>query len=201
MNRSIWAAAAAALLFSVPAIADDRSQVLESFGKCAGMADDKARLACYDALAPQVRDALSAPPPMVASAPYAPTEQEQKSWFGFDVGALFGTSPSKQTTPQQFGSDQIPQAAPPVNAAAPAQPAEVDSITAGVTDYAFTPFGKFIVFLDNGQVWRQEEGDTDRAHFAKNPKDNTVTISRGFLGSYNLTVNDSGNLIKVKRVK
>jgi hypothetical protein len=47
-------AAAAAVIFAVPALAQDREQVLEALGKCAGLADDKARLACYDALAPRV---------------------------------------------------------------------------------------------------------------------------------------------------
>ena len=207
MNRLLLGAATAALFFSMPAIADDRSRVLEALGKCTALTDDKARLACYDALSPQIKNALGTPPAIVASVqppaapPPPPTEEQQKSWFGFDPGALFGTAPARQTTPQQFGSDQMPAAPQPANAAAPAQPAEIDTITMGVTEYAFTPFGKFIVFLDNGQVWRQEQGDSDHAQFARNPKDNKVTISRGFLGSYNLTINDSAKLFKVTRVK
>ena len=77
----------------------------------------------------------------------------------------------------------------------------VDSITAGVSEFAYNPFGRFIVFLDNGQVWKQIEGDVDRAVFPKLGKDNKVTISRGFIGSYNLTINDSAKVFKVTRVK
>jgi hypothetical protein len=197
MNRSLWGAAAAVVFFAVPALGADQTQVLEALGKCAGLADDKARLACYDALAPQVKDALGAPPPAVASTqPPAtpgqqpPTQEQQKSWFGFDIHNIFGTAPEQQTTPP-----------PPPPGTAPAQPPAIDSITAGVTDYAINPFGKFIVFLDNGQVWRQEQGDADRAQFKKNPKDNKVTISRGFIGSYNMTLNDSDKVYKVTRVK
>lgn len=189
--------AATVLLLSRPAMADEREQVLEAMGKCASVADDKSRLACYDALAPRAKDALATPPASVASSG-PPTKEEQKSWFGFNLGNIFGTSPAQQTTPQQFGSDKLPQ---PETKPVPGAPQEVDSITAGVTDYAFTPFGKFIVFLDNGQVWRQSEGDADQAHFKKNPKDNTVTISRGFIGSYNLKINDSDMTFKVTRVK
>jgi hypothetical protein len=203
MNRLLWGTAAAALFFAVPALAADQREVLEALGKCAGLADDKARLACYDGLAPQVKDALSAPPAAVASAqpPGPPTEEQQKSWFGFDVGGLFGTAPAQQTTPQQFGSDKLPPPPPPPPGTTPAQPPPIDSITAGVTDYAINPFGKFIVFLDNGQVWKQEQGDADRAQFRKNPKDNKITISRGFIGSYNMTLNDSTKVYKVTRVK
>ena len=78
---------------------------------------------------------------------------------------------------------------------------ELESISAGVSDYAYTPLGKFIVFLDNGQVWRQIPGDADRAMFRKTAKDNAVTISRGFVGSYNMTINGSAKVFKVTRVK
>ena len=159
--------------------------------------------ACYDALAPQVKEALTAPPAAVASAQPAgpPTEEQQKSWFGFDVGGLFGTAPAQQTTPQQFGSDKLPAPPPPPpGTRRPAPPGSTASRPASRI-MRLNPFGKFIVFLDNGQVWKQEEGDADRAQFRKNPKDNKITISRGFIGSYNMTLNDSEKVFKVTRVK
>jgi hypothetical protein len=170
--------------------------VLEAVGRCATIADKEVRLACYDALAPRVKDALAAPP---ASLPgdRTPSAEEQRSWFGFDLDGLFGSSPAQQTTPQQFGSDRLASTHAKEETAA----AAVDSITAGVTDVAYTPFGRFIVFLENGQVWRQIEGDADHATFKKPAKDNKVTISRGFIGSYNLTINNSDKLFKVTRVK
>jgi hypothetical protein len=184
-------------LVAPAASAETSSQdVLEALGKCASVADDHARLACYDALSPRVKDALAAPP-AVLPGNRAPSVEEQKSWFGFNLSGLFGASPEQQTTPQQFGSDRLPETHAKEDAAAQA----VDSITAGVTDYAYTPFGKFIVFLDNGQVWRQLEGDADHALFRKAAKDNKVTINRGLIGSYNLMINDSDKVFKVTRVK
>jgi hypothetical protein len=170
--------------------------LLEAIGHCAGIADDHARLACYDSLAPHVKDALATPP---ASLPgnRPPTAEEQRSWFGFDFGNLFSSPPAQQTTPAQFGSDQLPETPAPQGAAV----ASLDSIAAGVTDVSYTPFGKFIVFLDNGQVWRQIEADTDHAVFRKPAKDNKVAISRGFIGSYNLTINESARTYKVTRLK
>ena len=199
-------------------MAGPRDDVLEALGKCARVADDKARLACYDALAPQLRDALNLPP---ASLSHPPTKEEQESWFGFNLDNIFGTGPAQQTTPEKFGADTLPPPPPPpatapaatapgavasasaVPAAAPppAEPVELDSITSGVTEYSVNPFGKFIVFLDNGQVWHQLEGDSEVAHFRKNPKDNTVKIERGALGSYNLYINDSVKIYKVTRIK
>ncbi|SRR5579885_3024842 len=196
MNWRAFTLASATLVFIglSTAQAGPRDDVLEAMGRCAALADNTARLACYDALAPQLKTALSTPP---ATLDHPPTQQEQESWFGFDIGDLFGTSQRTQTTPQQFGSDRLPQ----TQAAIETAQQQVDSISAGVTDYSFTPFGKFIVFLDNGQVWRQIEGDSEHAHFARDPKNNHVTISRGFMGSYNLTINDSSKVYKVTRVK
>jgi|SRR5215469_571899 len=170
--------------------------VLEAMSRCAAITDNSQRLSCYDALAPHVKDALAAPPEALPGN-RAPTTEEQRSWFGFDLSGLFGASPSQQTTPAQFGSDRLPSTHEKEQTAAE----EVDSITAGVTDVAFTPFGKFIVFLDNGQVWRQIEGDADHAIFKKPAKNNKVTIGRGLIGSYNLTINDSDKTYKVTRVK
>ncbi len=153
------------------------------------------RLACYDNLAPQFQ-----PSPQTAEAPPAPphrTKEQKESWFGLDN--LFGGGEDKpQTTPRQFGEERVEKAP---EQAEEAKKDEVESITAKLTDYAKNSFGKFIVFLDNGQVWAQIPADTGKAHFAKDPKDNTVTIERAFLGSYSMTISGNTKLFKVKRLK
>lgn len=195
--RTICGLAAAVLAMQYGmALAAGRDEVLEQLGKCAQVQDDKERLACYDALSPRVKDALATPPATLA---HEPTKDEQKSWFGFDIGSLFSSgTATAQTTPQTFGQESTPQAKTEEKTL---EQEEVNAITAGVTDYSYTPFGKFIVFLDNGQVWRQQEGDSDRAHFSGAPKDNKVTITRGAFGSYNMQVNDAHHQFKVVRVK
>jgi hypothetical protein len=173
------------------AMAGMRDDVLEAMARCAAVADGQARLACYDAAAPRLKDALATPP---ASLGRPPTAQEQQSWFGFDVGDLFGGG-SSATTSGEFGKERTPEVQ------ATREREEIDSISAHVSDVAFTPFGQFIVFLANGQIWRQVQGDADRARFSSPLKENTVTISRGAFGSYSLTVNDSNHVFKVTRVK
>ncbi|MGH6889091.1 MAG: hypothetical protein ACREHF_07845 [Rhizomicrobium sp.] len=196
MSFRIRAFALFVLALPLPAMGAPAAQdVLEAMGHCAGIADSGARLSCYDALAPRLRDVL-ATPPAALPAGRTPTEEEQRSWFGFDLGDLFGTGPAEQTSPAQFGANTLPA----THAKEEQAGAEVDSVTAGVSDVAYTPFGKFIVFLDNGQVWRQIEGDADHAIFPKSGK-TSVTIRRGFIGSYNLTIGDSNRLYKVTRVK
>ena len=205
MNLRLFVAVSA-IIAATPAFAQDGSpgDLLQALSQCATVSDSQARLACYDGLSPRVKAAMAAPPaaqpPAQVAARHEPTEQEQKSWFGFDMGDLFGTSPAVQTTPQQFGEERTPAA----NAAIEERREEkkvVDEISAKLTEYAYNPFGKFIVFLDNGQVWKQIQGDSDHAMFRHEAADNTVTISRGLLGSYNLSINDGSHVYKVSRLK
>jgi hypothetical protein len=160
--------------------------------QCAAVADKDQRLACFDQLAPQVKAAIAEAP---MTGP--PTAEQQKSWFGFDFGNIFGTAPSQQTTPEKFGSENLPP--PPLKPGEAPPPGPIDSITANVTDYAFNPSGKFVIFLEGGEVWQEIQGDADRAAFKKH--DNTVIISRGMMGSYNLQLNSSNKVFKVKRIK
>jgi hypothetical protein len=190
----LWIGIAAGFVawgMSLPALAENAGDVLRAMDQCSTITDKDQRLACYDQLSTQVKSAIAGLP---RTAP--PTEAEQKSWFGFDFGNIFGSAPAQQTTPEQFGSDKLPQQPPKPGEEAP--PAPIESIGARVTEFAYTPFGKFIVFLDSGQVWRQIEGDADKANFRKG---DTVTISRGFIGSYNLSIDGSSKVYKVKRVK
>jgi hypothetical protein len=206
--NSVVRAVLIAMLAAAPcaAQADPRQDLVDGMTKCAAIADTMARLACYDALNPTLRAAQSAPPPVVAAtsppAAVVAAPSDNRPWY--DPGRIFGVSPSAQTTPEQFGGENLQAPAPPPGApqtASNTPPPTLDSITATVTDYSFNPYNKFVVFLDNGQVWKQIESDSGKARFVKGGK-NTVTISRGIIGSYDLVVNDSSYMtFKVKRVK
>jgi hypothetical protein len=206
--RSVLAAMAVFFATTLTASADPRDDLVSALAKCADVSDDHARLFCYDHLTQELKAAASAPATAApqagpqttaqAAAPQPPTDEEKKSWFGFDLDNIFGTTPDRQTTPQTFGSEALPP--PPAAPGAPPPPEPLDSISATVSDFALNPVGRFIVFLDNGQVWRQIDGDGARAAFARHGK-NEVMISRGALGSYNLQLNGSNRIYKVQRIK
>ena len=193
MNRLSFPAAILAGLLAIPcAQAAPPGDLPSALGKCAGIADSQARLACYDDLARVVNPPAAEPSMHIAApaAPTAPIVEHKETEFGTK-----GVAP--QTTPQQFGSERLPQ----MPAQEDEKPKEIDSITATLTEYAKNPFGKFIVFLDNGQVWRQLQGDSGEARFNRNPKDNKITISRALFGSYSMLLNDSTKTYKVERIK
>ena len=78
-------------------------------------------------------------------------------------------------------------------------PVREDRMTAEITDFRKDQAGRFTVALSNGQVWQQVAGDTTEARYSPG-KTHSVTISRGSLGSYDLTFNDRNANFKVRRL-
>jgi hypothetical protein len=158
--------------------ADPARDALDEVAKCADIADSADRLKCFDRAAVLAKTAL---------APSTQATAEKRSfldWFGFSK------PPAPPQTPAEYGKN-----APPPN------PEGITGITANVLEYARTPRGLSVFILDNGQIWRQLEGDTS---VVRDPAPGTpmkVTIENGFLGSYNLTIEGRNGLIKVTRLK
>jgi hypothetical protein len=186
MSRTglLFRALTAALLLAAAtsARADAARDALDEVAKCAAIADAAARLACYDAAAPKVKSALTAPP---AQAQAQEKEKSFLEWFGF------GKPKAPVTKPEEFGK-------PPPETK---EPGELTQISATVVELAKTARGKALFLLDNGQVWRQLDADSTEVLFPDAGKTLKVTIEIGFLGSYNLTIEGRNGLIKVTRLK
>jgi hypothetical protein len=75
----------------------------------------------------------------------------------------------------------------------------VEALIANVAEFSYAADERLILVLENGQVWRQTEGD--RINLKSDPeKPHVVRISRGAVGSFNLKVNESNRTVKVRRV-
>ena len=83
----------------------------------------------------------------------------------------------------------------------PPRPPEVGQVNATVREFSKTTRGRALFVLDNGQTWRQLEGDD--AQVLEPPAGTTikVTIARGAFGSYNLTIEGRNGLIRVRRIE
>ena len=141
--------------------------------KCAEIADSAARLKCFDAAAPGAVGAFPAQP--AAEAP-------GRDGFGF-------SPPQAATKVEDFGK--------------PPPPPEITQITATVLELSRTSRGRSIFVLDNGQVWRQLDGDDADVQDPRPGKTMKVTVEMGLslLGNYNLTIEGRNGLIRVYRVQ
>jgi hypothetical protein len=101
--------------------------------------------------------------------------------------SAFGKPAKPAPAAEQFGRPAKPA---PAAAAAPA------SVTAAVTALDRLRDGKFVVTLDNSQVWSQSEINSQ----ALVAIGDTVTVRRAALGSY-LLVTKAGIATRVKRVR
>jgi len=160
-----------------PAYADATRDALSEMVKCVDISDPNDRLKCFDAAIPGAKSALV--------TPEKPPEKSWMDWFGF------ARPPKPVTRPQDFG-----KAAPE-----PGPGEEITEIKATVLEFARTRRSKGLFVLDNGQVWKQLDGDP--AEIRDPPSDAVwkVTIETGVLGSYNLMIEGRNAIIKVSRLK
>ena len=82
----------------------------------------------------------------------------------------------------------------------PARTKEEQSLTSRITALNAVGPNKYLISLENGQVWRQKESDQVVAFFHVG---DDVRIERGMLGSYHLWAVSTGekNWIPVKRMR
>jgi len=168
------------------ALADADRDVLKEVAKCAEIAGAADRLKCFDAAVPHAQSALAQPEAPAQTAQTTQTEGESEggmlAWFGLDRPV---------TKTEDFGK-------PPEKIEGPKG---INGITAVVSEFARTPTGKVLLILDNGQIWRQIDGDVGIMQDPSKGEQLKVTIEKGFFGSFDMTVEGRNGLIKVRRVK
>lgn len=167
-----------AALAAGPVHADAVRDALADLAKCADIADAPERLKCFDAAVPGAKNALAVPQQQ-------PKEGGFLEWFGF------GRPQKPAQTPEEFGKGPSPAD----------EAKEITEITATVLELAKTARGRAFFVLDNGQIWRQLDSDSTDVRDAPAGAALKVTIEKGFLGSYNLTIEGRNGLIKVNRLK
>lgn len=192
--------AAIAILISfaaAPVLAGEQDDAVANVIACGSVRGDKARLRCFEAAAPALGEAF---PEALAAAEVRAEEarmaakEEAKEEFGLSVPEKRANDPFEEKT---FGSEDLPQVA----AAENGDDDQVDSIVAGVTDVSTSVTGRIIVFLDNGQVWRQIDGDKATPYIRKNLDGVSATVKRGALGSYWVRLDNTRTAFKARRIK
>jgi hypothetical protein len=168
--------AGAAITPLASARADTRQDIMDNAARCRALSDDRQWLDCYYGSAQPMRSRLG----------LAPASEAQIRLSG---SAAIASAPAPARAMQGFG-------------APPPEPPAINHLSAKLVKYTLDSHGQFTVTLDNGQVWRQESGDTAVAHW--NPAKSSqyvVVINSGFLGSYNLAVQGQPETFKVQRLQ
>lgn len=166
VSSALRMALSTALLLSwLPAVATEATGI----ERCRSLDESSERLLCYDTLFPRASASPErpAPPPVAVQPPHRSTDE------GLDTPRSSGDAPEDAI--RTFGlSGTRQRAAAGVSA--------LERVSATVTELRQEPGGRFVVYLDNGQEWRQIETDA----WAIPHKGERVTIRRAVFGSYML---------------
>jgi hypothetical protein len=190
-GRAALAVAASLIALPSSAHAGLRDVVMAAAARCWTLGNDKAWLDCYYRAAQPMQAAINplTPPARARAVPAPrtavaapPPPRRGRSWLG-----------------RMFNDDK-PRAPERVAAIPGAPPAAVDHVTARLTDYSVSDRGIVTVTLDNGEVWRQIDGDGPPPRLNRPARTYVVTIRPGFLGAFNLTVGGQAGLYRVRRL-
>ncbi len=75
------------------------------------------------------------------------------------------------------------------------------TLRANIVEIALNARKRYVVVLDNGQVWRQLRADTARLLLPKDPSGAAVTVRRKRFGGYSLSLEGDNRSIRVERLK
>lgn len=163
---------AAMLSLGAPALAQEISTA--DVYVCADIAEDSARLACYDEAVGRLEAAETAGE--IATVTRSEVEAVQRDSFGFSIPSL-------------------PSLALPRLGGGEGDDGDLERVTVAVSRISRDGFGDVVVTLENGQVWRQ----TDRGQVRyRDPE--MAEVRRAAMGSFMMRL-DNGRLFRVERVR
>ncbi len=205
------------LLSTAPAAGQDAIE------RCRQAASDAERIACLEAeLSRQSRnseapgtppagaeeDDVPAPVPPAVPDPVAASERDSDD-DARNVPEPAPAAAQAQANPApQPGSGSGERAAADIGAEQLARRRgrddETDPLASAsdlvVASFDYVPYDRLQVTLENGQVWLQITGDTQRVR-ASLRKNRTVDIEESPLGGYKLRLNEMRRTIRVERVR
>lgn len=161
---------------SAQAAATGRADLVRKLSDCRKLADDPARLACYDAAAAALEQAEAKGEIMVVDREQA--DRVRRQAFGFSLQAL-------NIFDRVVGGEAAGEASQPL-----------DRITTTLTRGHQRGDGRWTLELEDGAVWQQTD---DQPMQRANPGA-TVTIRRAAMGSFFVNV-DGQRAIRATRVK
>jgi len=163
-------------------------QVIENLISCKGIADDNTRLRCLDNVLEDLN--VISPPAQSLSNVIDEASVNEK----VEEVAVLGEADEQQKV-EAFGQEDIAIKQRKNNKERP------KILEASLIELAKNKNGKYVMILDNGQVWRQLKSDTSRLSLGRNEGNVPVTIKRRALGGYAFSLARDKRSVKVERLK
>jgi len=162
---------------------------------CATIKDSAERVACYDAMAghwsaDKTKAGSTAPAVVETEAPGAEV-------IAPVAPAAASTAPAAAPTVPTVAPEPDAEAAFGLESKSKPKEDRPDEIKLKWTWKKKDPVGKWIIAMENGQVWHQ----TDNKDLYFENSEQWVVVSRGFAGGFFLGEPDSHVRIRVKRIK
>lgn len=151
--------------------------------------NDAARIACLEAA---LEAAVGEERADAAAASIAPSP------------VPVATAPSGELTPAAaapvgLGAEQVVRREVEQRLREPEQ-RKATTVTATISEFAYTSLGDVIFFLDNGQIWRQKKSDKNQLRLSKS-RTYAVEVEEGMISGYRLTIKEMRRTILVERIK
>jgi hypothetical protein len=186
----------AALLFTflavTPALAGPREDVYSASLRCSAISDDRSWLECYYGAAQPMRGQLQ--------LPAAPASQTALIPPAIGTPAMSAPAMSALTARQQVAPSVAPAPGPIGRT--------LDYLTGGNALISNAPIksyepgpGGFVVYLANGQVWKQTDDQARSVKWRNAPEAHQVTIWKGAFSTFNLGFDGENDRYKVRRLK
>lgn len=148
---------------------------IQPFMDCTKITEDAKRLACFDVATKKLIDSGVA-----TTVVEREVQSKEKQIANFGKRQLRESPVKKIREKQKKQEEKI-----------------LKTVKLTVVDIAYTTTKKFVLFMENGQIWKQKEEGRIRLPKGKFE----VEIKKGMVGGYNMIVPTKRTLIRVKRLK
>ncbi len=189
-------AAAVALTGCSGGLSQSDKQAVVATVSCRDIASDAERLACLDnASAALAKTSIVREDAEGERTPYVFAENNAVA-EGTDTPAPTEKAQSETAPEADFGGERLRARKEQ------REKGRRQSLTAQIVEIVVNPFDKVTVTLDNGQVWRQLDGDDRTVLFpADGPEVYTAQIKQGLFGNYMMKIVERDRTIRVRRIE
>lgn len=175
---------------SSPALAETPmasvDQSVQDVLACRTLSSNLERLTCLDAALPALASAF--PEAEMTAEEKKEAEERQLEKKKMAAEAAFGQSINQKPIVVEKSVDP-----------ATAKTEELQELNSVVSKVEFTNLGKAIIYLENGQVWRQLDSDSRKIR-VKSSLGKQATLKKKLMGSYAIRIS-KGRSIRVRRIK